>query len=67
MNIVSKLTNTEVTNTKTRDETAHHHVYPGLHRGDLNDVADDEKEDTKGQALAATPPIRCVCTRESTN
>jgi hypothetical protein len=37
------LTNTEVADTKTRNKTTHHHVYPGLHRGDLNDVANYEQ------------------------
>jgi hypothetical protein len=40
-------------------------VYPGFHRGDLDDVANDEQQHTKGQTLATTPPVRRVRTRES--
>jgi hypothetical protein len=61
-----QLTNTAVTDTDTRNETSHHHVYPRFHRCDLDDIADDEKKDTKGQALAATPPVGSVRAREST-
>lgn len=62
----SKLTNTEVTNTDTGDETTHHHVNPRVHRGDLDDISDDEQEDTESQALAATPPVGSVGAGQST-
>jgi len=63
---ICQLTNTEVTNANTGDETTHHHVDPRLHRGDLDDVSNDEKEDTKCQTLAATPPVGCVGAGKST-
>jgi len=66
MDIFFALTNTEDTNTDTRQEAAHHHVYPRLHCGDLNDVSKDEDDHTKGQVPSTAPPVRRVCTEEST-
>lgn len=60
-------TNGKVTNTQTGDETTHHHVDPGVHGGDLDDVANDEDEDTEGHGLAATPPVGSVGARQSTD
>jgi hypothetical protein len=65
VNAVRELTNTEIANTNTRNKPSHHHVYLRLHRGDMDDIADDEEEDTKGQALSATPPVGSVGARES--
>lgn len=31
-------------------------MHPGVHGGDLNDVADDEEADTERERLAAAPP-----------
>lgn len=42
-------------------------MHPGIHGGDLDDVADDEHGDTEGQALAATPPIRGIGAAECTD
>lgn len=66
MIVVTKLTDTEITDTDTCKEATHHHVNPGFHRGDLNDVAQNEKDDTEGQTLATTPPVGSVCTGKST-
>jgi hypothetical protein len=34
---------------KTRDEPTHHHVHPRVHCSDLNDIADDEDDDTEAE------------------
>ena len=57
----------KVADTQTSDEASHHDVYPGAHGGDLNDAADDEHDDAKGQALAATPPIGGVGAAQRTD
>jgi hypothetical protein len=51
-------TDTEVANTKTSDEATHHHVNPASHGSDLDDVSNDEDNNTEGQTPTATEPIR---------
>lgn len=42
-------------------------MHPGVHSGDLNDVANNEDEDTEGHGLATSPPIGGISSRESTD
>lgn len=50
-------TDREVSHSEASHKSAHHHVDPRVHCGDLNDIADNEDEDTKGQTLSSAPPI----------
>lgn len=40
---------------------------PRVHRGDLDDVSDDEYEDTDSQVLPAAEPVRGVSATQSTH
>lgn len=51
-------TDGQVTDAQTGCEAAHHHVDPALHGGDLDNVADNEDDDTEGKTLSPTEPIR---------
>ena len=54
--------NRQDTDTKTCDNATNCHVYPSGHRGDLDDVANNEYGHTNGQIASTTEPISSVGT-----
>ena len=47
-------------NTETSNKSTHHHMNPRIHGSDLNDVTNDEHDDTEGKTLSSTEPVRCA-------
>jgi hypothetical protein len=46
--------------TKTSDEPTHHHMNPRVHGSNLNDVTNDEHDNTERKTLSSTEPVRCA-------
>jgi hypothetical protein len=46
--------------TKTGNESTHHHMNPRVHGSDLNDVTNDEHDDTERKTLSSTEPVGCA-------
>lgn len=65
--LVHRHTHGKVTDTQPSHEASHHHVHPGSHSSDLDDVADNEHTHPERQALAATPPIRGIGAAKGTD
>jgi hypothetical protein len=56
-----------LTNPQACYESTHHHVDPGRHCSNLDDIADNEDGYAKSQAASSSPPIGSIGTTESTD
>lgn len=65
--MVHRHADAKVTDTKTSDIASQHYMHPGAHGGDLDDVADNEHDDTNSQAHTTSLLIRGICTTKSAN